>query len=188
MRKESITRKDKVFEVAVEYPVSSNDVINKFLSDKMQVRVADFTSGGTDPEGDMAYTLNIRYRVTQSPNTVTYTFLDDYYTGGAHDGLDIYTFTFDKNSGKQLVLTDFVPAAKFATLQTLVRAELTRKYVTGAEYPLDPQQIEQGTAKPEDFSAFAIEGDTITFTFQPYQIGPWSAGSQEVSLKLSKLN
>ena len=52
----------------------------------------------------------------------------------------------------------------------------------------DVDYIRQGvTPEALNFQSYAIEGDALVLIFPPYQVAPYAAGTQEVSIPLSQL-
>lgn len=131
--------------------------------------------------------LTVDYEKKRSTRTLTYLFLSASFTGGAH-GIEVpVTFTFDRTTGKQLVLKDlFVPEANYLErLSMIARAELPK--IIG-EYAV-PEFIIDGTERSdENFSRFYFEGDRLVFLFPPYQVAPYVVGTVELSIPLTQLD
>ncbi len=130
--------------------------------------------------------LKITYTEASSPQTISYFFTIYSDTLGAHPNGFFKTFTFDTQSGKELALADlFTPGAKYLDqLSTVARAKLPG--IIG-QYA-DTDYIKTGTEpKEENFQNFTIAKGVLTILFPPYQVGPYSIGSQTLPLPLADL-
>lgn len=121
-----------------------------------------------------------------SPKVVSIIFNVYSYTGGAHGNLVITCRNYDLASGKRLEFADLFkdPEKALELMSAFARESLTRSL--GEES--DEEMIREGTA-PEmrNFSELTLTPAGITIQFQPYQVGPWSAGPQQVEMSLADL-
>ena len=128
--------------------------------------------------------LQINYLIASSPRTVSYIFTVYEDTLGAHENIFFRTFTFDTKTGALLSLADlFAPNTPYLdTLSSISRAELPGIIGNGA----DAAFIRNGTT-PEDknFENFFVDNSMLTLLFPPYQVGPYAAGPQTLSIPLS---
>ncbi|MDE5878902.1 MAG: DUF3298 and DUF4163 domain-containing protein [Desulfovibrio sp.] len=121
-----------------------------------------------------------------SPKVVSVIFNVYSYTGGAHGNLVITCRNYDLASGRRLDFADLFkdPEKALGLMSAWAREALTKSL--GEES--DEEMIREGTA-PEltNFNELALTPSGITIQFQPYQVGPWSAGPQQVEMPLSAL-
>jgi hypothetical protein len=97
------------------------------------------------------------------------------------------TFTFDLQNGVVLTLDDLFldTAAALEVISPIVQADIT----TRLGEMLDTQWLEDGSGtSPDNYQAFALDGDHLIFYFQPYQVAAYAAGTQVVSIPLSDLS
>lgn len=136
---------------------------------------------------DREYTMNISYATSHNGKLLTHR-LDIYnFTGGAHGGNMVQTYTFD-SLGKQVEVSGLFTNANTG-LQTLANKVVAKiKSNTDYKEAIASEWFTDGTAPTADnYSAFMIDGANITIIFQQYQIAPYVYGNIEVSLPLSEL-
>lgn len=135
---------------------------------------------------DRKESIQIAYEEIKGENTVSYVYTLFVDTLGAHPNTFYRTFTFDLKTGLELDIASlFVPRSDYLRrLSAISQFELAKSLGEFANV----EYISQGT-KPEalNFQSFAIEGDTLVLLFPPYQVAPYAAGSQEVSIPLEQL-
>jgi len=132
---------------------------------------------------DNQYQMYIDTRIATSTKTVTYLVSVYEYTGGAHGGTDISSFTYDQK-GKFVEIDDV-----FAPNYLSVIAPMARKYFydTLGDYS-QPTAIDSGTeATTSNYSVWYLTPDTVTFVFGQYQVGPYVIGIQEYPIEKSKI-
>ncbi len=120
------------------------------------------------------------------------------YTGGAHGNPLVARFTWLPESKERLTAAKLVPTgAGWQVVSAYVREQLATdlsQRVEAAGYPPDEraqllegglQMIDQGTTpEPANFDQFepVLDGDgritALRFVFPPYQVGPYSDGTQ----------
>jgi hypothetical protein len=132
------------------------------------------------------YAISDGYTPYSGSHTISYVFNIYEDTLGAHPNTYFHTFTFDAQSGQSLALSDlFTPGVDYLTqLSTLSRAALTKQQGSAA----DQTSINSGTTPTNDnFQNFAIDGSNLMIVFPPYQVGPYSIGTQTIYIPLSQL-
>lgn len=134
---------------------------------------------------DRKEALTINYEERSGNATVTYVFTLFLDTLGAHPNTFYRTFTFDRVTGGELKIQDlFLPKSDYLKrLSAIAEFELSKslKDVTDIDY------IRQGvTADALNFQSFAIEGPDLILIFPPYQVAPYAAGTQTVTVPLSQ--
>ncbi len=135
---------------------------------------------------DRKESITITYEEKSGDHTISYAYTLYVDTLGAHPNTFYRTFTFDLTTGAELEIADlFVPRAAYLTrLSAISRFELAKSLGEFANI----EYIAQGTT-PEalNFQNYAIDGDELVLLFPPYQVAPYAAGSQEVSIPLKQL-
>ena len=129
----------------------------------------------------------ISFEEKQGPKTVSYVFTLFVDTLGAHPNMFYRTFMFDRTTGDELSIGDlFVSGSDYLKrLSAISEFELAKTLKDSA----DVEYIREGvTPELVNFQSFAIEGGALLLVFPPYQVAPYSAGPQEVSIPLSQLS
>ena len=152
----------------------------------------DEVRGSIGPDGEKpssygVWDLTGMYSLERpSPKVVSVIFNVYSYTGGAHGNLVITCRNYDLASGKRLEFADLFkdPEKALELMSAFTRESLTRSL--GEES--DEEMIREGTAPDlRNFGELALTPEGITVQFQPYQVGPWSAGPQQVEMPLAAL-
>lgn len=131
--------------------------------------------------------IAIDFEETQGEDTASYVYTIFVDTLGAHPNAFYRTFTFDLATGSELSITDlFVPRSDYLKrLSAIAEFELAKSLKDFA----DIDYIRQGvTPEALNFQSFAIEGESLVLIFPPYQVAPYAAGTQKVSIPLSQLS
>lgn len=121
-----------------------------------------------------------------SPAIVSVTFNVYSYSGGAHGNLVITCRNYDLASGRLLEFADLFgnPEKALELMAAWSRESLTKSLGDEA----DEDMIRDGTAPDlRNFGELSLMPDGIGIQFQPYQVGPWSAGPQQVDMPLAAL-
>lgn len=166
----------------------------------MEAVQARESRSGADPSAPM-YDLSLTFsEVLLTPNVVAYAADGNTYTGGAHGIPLVARFVWLPPQRRMLTAERLVPdpdgwdgIAGYAREQLGVQlgARLDHARLEPAEREnlrrTGIEMIEQGTTPgPEDFALFEpLEGDQgrlagLRFVFPPYQVGPYSDGTQQV--------
>jgi hypothetical protein len=131
--------------------------------------------------------IQVTYEEKEGPKTVSYVFTMFVDTLGAHPNAFYRTFTFNRATGEELEIADlFIPRSAYLTrLSAIAEFELSKSLGDFVEI----DYIRQGTA-PEslNFQSYSIEGNNLVLIFPPYQVAPYAAGTQTVSIPLSQLS
>lgn len=179
-------------EVTINYPVllAQNPIITKtvdqFLLERRQAFLGPAAEYGFfSMSGKLALDINFAASFFNE-RILTLTFTVYEFTGGAHGLTTITTFTFDIAAQRLLSLDElFQPGTDYlAVIAPLAQQSLAAQLGD----MLDADWLAQGTAPvPENYAAWAISQDALTFTFQQYQVAPYAAGLQTVSIPLGQL-
>lgn len=163
---------------------------------------------GEGSEGSTMYDLSLTFtEVFDSPDLVAYAADGSSYTGGAHGNPLLARFVWLPREDRRLTAEALVPqAAGWQAIANHVREQLYTALSQRIDADdLEPAEraevvkgasrmIEEGTvADPENYSEFEPvvgPGERVTglrFVFAPYQVGPYSDGTQTVEVPASVL-
>lgn len=156
---------------------SKSDFIRDFGSVSAEEAVALHLSK------DRQYAYTMATRIATSTNTVSYIIEVYQFTGGAHGGTTVNTFTYD-TKGALVTLDRLFTQSYLERLSQLSREYL---YASLGEYSRE-ESINSGTEpKIENFSSWYVTPKTIVFIFGQYSVGPYAIGIQEFPLDKSKI-
>lgn len=124
-------------------------------------------------EGSILYNAN---------GFVSYQVVIDNFTGGAHGNRTIDNGVFNLTTLKQLSLTDLVVEKSLNDLNVLVRNHLMEKYECNTLDELAEKGLFTAPNEIEVTDNFYINDEGITWTYDPYEIAPYSAGVVQISL------
>lgn len=190
VKKETITDEGKEYNISINYPRTKSEAINTtfktFAEDQMESFKKDIdwindpTIDSTSSENQIL-TLDIDYTNQKSATVDNYLFSIMIYTGGAH-GLQVnkaYSFT---QAGTQIqlasVFTNGINGLK--TIAPYVESELKKRNIND-----DLEWLTDGSSPTlENYQTFTITDEGITFILSEYQVAPYVAGPQIVSVPL----
>jgi|GEM_PF-1802986 len=143
-------------------------------------------AGLTAPESEVGpWVLQVIPQVFQHSATITSVlFTVTSYTGGAHPALDYGTLTFDLATQQILTLADVFQAGvdPYAVIAPIAREDLTTRFPDLTDF------INPGTEPIADnFNNWVLTSDSLVLYFPPYQVGPYAAGPQTVTIPLVDL-
>lgn len=204
-RQTSETLKAKRLELSAEYPELAGGGnyagFNQLVRARITKELADFKKlmMGTSaadlkmlPEGMNNY-IEISYNVEYADNDlISVSFLEGNFTGGAHPNYNYFTITYDLKTGRELKLAElFKPGAKYLeTVSAYATRDLQERKApdSGENLGLAQDMFAEG-AKPaaENYQNWNITKKGLMFTFDPYQVGPYAAGSQTVIIPYARL-
>ncbi len=186
------------YEIAAEYPQltgSSNPNFEKFnqvARNLVTKNVGDFKKELSPPEDlelpseSNGSDINIGYTVALAQDDlISIEFqVSSYSQGAAHSNSSSEVLNFDLKNGKALKLSDlFKPGAKY--LQGIsaycIKDLKKQSKAKGAEGMLDDSWIERGASPTaKNYQSWAITKKGLGINFDPYQVGPYAAGPQNV--------
>jgi Protein of unknown function (DUF3298)/Deacetylase PdaC len=178
-------------QVSVDYPLEltqQSDLVASTVDDvikKAKDEIMTSVSGDFIP-GSGQYALDITYdTVTHSDNIYTLVLTVYQFMGGAHGSTSILPYTFDLKNNKVLTLDDLFINTADALKLIEPLAQDAIKTAIGADMVQD-DMLTAGTAPTVDnYQFFSLDKDSITFYFQQYQVAPYAAGIQTVTIPLS---
>ncbi len=118
---------------------------------------------------------------------VSYQVVTDSYTGGAHGNKTINNGVFCLSNLDQITLDDLFNDVSKPDLNVLIRTELMKQ--NGCE-TIEELADKAQFLSPNDIEApdnFFLNKDGITWTYNPYEIAPYSVGDVSVSLTWKEL-
>lgn len=189
----TVTEETGLWSVKIFYPVLGNREADASLASAVEKMLAEFKANATDPSklpGEPKPTwkneLRIEYVTSRfSKDILSVRLIVLAFTGGAHPNTTNVTKTFDLRSGKELALADiFREDADYLALLS----QVSRDDLAGTMQNADLNMIQEGTApREENFQSFMLDEQGMKLIFDPYQVAPYAAGTQEVYLGWSRL-
>jgi hypothetical protein len=179
--------------VSLNYPKSSEDELSEVFLTVRDIK-NDFIKaygGLTKEDADKMYItssdpyeLVVNTKIQKSEKTITYLLYAYEYTGGAHGGTGVYSFTYDLNN-KLLKEKDVFESAYLSVIAPMARDYF---YMNLGEYK-NPAMIDSGTfPEYENYRTWYLTDDSVVFVFGQYQVGPYVLGIQEFRIDKSKLS
>ena len=102
------------------------------------------------------------------------------YTGGAHSNSTTRAFVFDLNDGNLVTLDDlFVP--DFNDILT----DILNQHVAESVSEEDLEAMFESPISPT--GNYILTSDSITFIYNPYEIGPYSIGTPSITVPIKEL-
>jgi peptidoglycan-N-acetylglucosamine deacetylase len=189
----TVTEETDMWSVKVIYPVLGNAKADAALDATVQGIIAEFKANATDlsklpgePKPTWKNELRIEYLTSHFSKDIPSVRLDVFeFTGGAHPNHASVTRTFDLRSGKELKLADVFRAGTnyLSQLSQISREELARSMPDA-----DLEMLRTGTApRDENFQSFTLDEQGMRLIFDPYQVAPYAAGTQEVYVGWGRL-
>ncbi len=177
-------------DLKMEYPLELVDY--SFISDEVdsyydQVRQNFMTmaqSSGFAPSPVFNWELYVSYDIAaQTDSLISVIFYDYEFTGGAHGNTALRTMNFDLSTGRELALADLFSGGTvpYDTIASFAAKTLEDRLGADATFP------EGYTADAANFQFWTLAPDGITFYFPPYQVAPYAAGIQKVTVPLADL-
>lgn len=200
----TLSQKDLRTDVTLEYPEFDGvkSEFNKHIEKTVQDALATFrtsvaehmasaakSAGKSQPEYQYVFTQSF------SPEQLSGRYLSmvirtSYFTGGAHGGSDVYTFTYDREKKREITLEDIFGETPnyLHRISDYAQSDLKERlrFAGGGKDP-DMTMLMQGLAPTkENFSRFTLGSNAmITFYFPAYQVAAYVFGEQQVTMPLS---
>ncbi len=175
-------------------PEETQNIANRLIEDFITTTTARFKQNVKDfysEDSTLQSSLQIDYDL-KALNTKIFSLEFNVYenmAGAAHPNTFVHTFNYNIKDLKALVtLKDvFVPGADYLrVISNLARQDLKAQLkndLTGIE-----SDIDKGTeAKEENFQEFVLTTHGLKLIFNPYQVGPYALGKQEVFIPYQEL-
>lgn len=127
----------------------------------------------------------LTYKVRQFDDFVLIDTTNYDYIGGIHGNAGLGTTIYKMHPFRKVTLPDlFGQKVDYKLISDLCQLKLYQSLQAG-----DTKFVNGGTEAAEDsFACYSIGPDGITFTFQQYQVAPYSEGMPSVTLTWGELN
>lgn len=162
-----------------------NQRLDDLVSKEVDVWRQSFLQN-TAPVMNNGSTLNVKYTLlSQIDDLWSFKFDFAFYSdGAAHPGLNSITLNYDLSQGKELALADlFLPNTDYlGAISKYCIAELSKQPF------FDSPFAEGAQPKPENYRNWNITPDGLMITFDEYQVAPYAAGPQTITVPYSELN
>jgi hypothetical protein len=123
--------------------------------------------------------------VYQNKHIISFAYNWMIYEGGAHPNSGKYCFTLDKSTGKKVSYKSLI-AEHEAEFLNIAEAEFkTQAGIKADEKIYDLYSFKEGVFHLTDNYAFTPAG--LVFSYNPYEIAPYSFGLIELSLPYEKI-
>lgn len=99
------------------------------------------------------------------------------YTGGAHPNTNVWGLNYDAKTGAALSLSDALALTGLTLQQVAASSKQQLAKSLGGEFIFP----EGADASIDDYSAFVVSKDAVTFYFQPYQVAAYAAGISQTT-------
>ena len=198
------TNKKLVYDISAHYPEITGpgntnfDKFNQLVRGSVLKKVAGFKKEMQPrpdeeprPENSMGSDLDISYKIELAQDDlVSVSFsISSYYQGAAHPNSFSEVVNYDLKNGKQLKLADlFKPDAKYLQAISSYCIDDLKKQsnAKGADGMLDESSIKSGAAPaPKNYQSWTITRKGLGINFDAYQVGPYAAGPQFVTVPYS---
>lgn len=105
-----------------------------------------------------------------------------YYGGGVHGMPYDWGYTYDAKTGQELSLSDVVN--DISVLPQLIQTELDKYYEP--EIFFEDMDLNSYFSEYLDSVSWVLDSTGLTFIFNPYDLAPYAAGSQAVTLSFAE--
>lgn len=144
-----------------------------------------YTGASSTAVASAPYDLQIDTFVATTSKTASYVVTIYEYTGGAHGGTAVRSFTYDKDN-------------KFVGEKDLFGENNWRPVVSEISYQYLKEKLKENTSDEvlkegtapigNNLDVWYLKGDDVIFVFGQYQIGAYALGIQEVAISREKLS
>lgn len=169
------------------YPSLGNEKVDASLKSFAEKWVVEFLKEHRDDDDPGNKDLSATYAISRpNENVISITYNVYSYEGGAHGNSAIICLNYDLRTGQELKFSDIFkdPEKAIAIMSEFSFKKLSHDL--GDES--DEDMIRNGTAaEAANFENICLSREGVTIEFQPYQVGPWSIGAQEVAIPLADL-
>ena len=187
--------KARGYTVEAVYPrVEGAEKFNALVEQLVTKEVGDFKRGRGErpPAGAPLNSLRVGYQMrlaNEHLQSVVFT-VSQLEHGMAHHAYTFFVVNYDAKAGRRLALADlFKPGSDY--LQRISAAAVARLRLLNKEdgdsFLLDAEYAENASAKPENYQHWTLTERGLAVTFEPYQVGPFAAGSPNVLIPYAEL-
>jgi hypothetical protein len=177
--------------INIKYPVTKSALLNETIVNFIDAQEDDFKDNisGLGDISSASGSLDISYRSYISDKIVSLNFDVNTDTGGAHGNLMTVAFNYDKDLNKILLTEDiFSDQANYLVQLSNLVKPLLKIELEKLQFQ-DDTWLETGAGALENnYKQFVFTKDGLTFFFDPYQVAPYAAGAQEITLPYQSLS
>jgi len=177
--------------INIKYPVTKSTVLNEAINSFITTQENDFKNNisGLSDVSSATGSLDISYKSYLSSRTASFNFDVNSDTGGAHGNLNTITFNYDRTLDKILTVKDiFVDQPDYLVQLSNLVKPLIQNELAKSQFQDDTWLEEGAGAKEENYQQFVFTKDGPTFFFDPYQVAPYAAGSQDITLPYQSIS
>ena len=170
------------YTIDAEYPQFGMPEIDAKIKERVGLSIAQFkkdAAEGPPPPDSVVQQYEFVSRFDSAyvgPDIVSAQIVTSSYMGGAHPMPIVNGLNFDRATGRDIALVDAFSMVGLSLEEIAEKAKKELQDKLGSDI-IAP---EGAGPTPENYSTFVIDKDRVTFIFQVYQVGPYSAGPQEV--------
>lgn len=161
-----------------------NQRLSELVSKEVDMWRKSFRENTTPTVGNGSF-LEVKYNlVSQTGDLWSFKFDFNFYSdGAAHPGSYSITINYDLGQGKELALADlFLPNTDYlGAIANYCITELSKRPF------FDGPFADGAQPKPENYRNWNITPDGLLITFNEYQVAPYAAGPQSVTVPYSAL-
>ena len=175
----SVNEETSTYAIKIDYPQFGISSVDAQIQKDIANAVDEFRSLPPDPPESAAPQNSFDGSfgsVYLGPDIVSAQLILSQYTGGAHPMTILSGVSFDRMSGKRLLVDDALALIGKTIAQVSAEASAQFEEKFGKDF-----FSEGANTDPENFSSFTISANQVTFIFQPYQVAAYAAGPQMVS-------
>jgi hypothetical protein len=177
--------------INIVYPVTKSSILNEAITSFIGKEKKDFIENikGLKAISSAIGSLDITYASYLSDRTISIKFDVNTDTGGAHGNFTTITFNYDRVSNRVLKIQDiFIDQANYLNSLANLSKPLLGVELTKVQFQDDTWLEEGAGPKEENYRRFIFSPEGITFFFDPYQVAPYTAGPQEITLTYQELS
>lgn len=173
--------------VATKFNASVKNLVTE-INKSYKAQVAEFTSEDIkNMPSEMGLTSDIGYDVILANDDLASLIFSNYvFLGGAHGNTAYTSVNYDLKNNKEIKLTDlFEPKSDYVKMISDYSINDLKKRIGEMS---DDEWISNGAgADAENFKNWNLTKKGLMFTFEPYQVAAYAAGSQTVIIPYEKL-
>jgi hypothetical protein len=179
--KETISESSDEYTINIEYPQFGIPTADVYIEEAMRESAdAIIAQAATDTPVAQGFRKYELFGTTQSTyvgeDLVSARVVLSQDFGGAHPLPIVTTYNFYRSTGALITLEDVLGMIG-KTLDQVAGESLVQ---LNAQLGADIIAPEGASADAANYQTFVIDGSSVTFIFQPYQVAPYAAGAPEV--------
>ncbi len=163
----------------------NTSITAQFFQDRLDTVAAIYSKEQAHNEHGIIWDLLTHTEVLEFKHHISLTISNYSYTGGAHGSSNVQHFLIDRESGELLELSDLFSDVN----QVNALAEVQYRELYGITF--EEELSDHDFWFPNDTFAvnenFTIEGDTMVFDFNEYEIAPYYYGGTQLVIPLAEL-